>query len=121
MPISTIPMKTHRSCTIATMLSLLFCLQVVAADPAPANLHGPTLGIEDAIRVAKELVQKKKTSIADSYIDSVRLEQNRSGDRRKFWIVTWLRNAYVNDVAIKGGQTYVHVYMDGTGEVLFGE
>ena len=103
------------------MLSLLLCSSVVAADPAPAKLHGPTLGIEDALRLAKELVRKQNVSVADHYIDSTRLEQNRSGDRRKFWIVTWLRNEYVNDVAIKGGQIYVHIYMDGTGEVLHGE
>lgn len=35
--------------------------------------------------------------------------------------VTWLRNEYVNDVPIKGGQTYVHIYMDGTGEIVQGE
>lgn len=103
------------------MLSLLLCSSVVAADPTPTKLRGPTLSIEDAIRIAKELVRKQNLSVADSYIDSTRLEQNRSGDRRKCWIVTWLRNEYVNDVPIKGGQTYVHIYMDGTGKVLHGE
>lgn len=103
------------------MLSLQLCSLVIATDSTPAKLHGPTLGIEDAVRIAKELVRKQNISVADSYIDSTRLEQNRSSDRRKFWIVTWLRNEYVNDVAIKGGQTYVHIYMDGTGKVLHGE
>ena len=114
-------MKTLLSCAIATMLSLLLCPSVAAADSASAKLHGPTLSIEDAVRIAKELVRKQNVSVADSYIDSTRLEQNRSGDRRKFWIVTWLRNEYINDVPIKGGQTYVHIYMDGTGKVLHGE
>jgi hypothetical protein len=114
-------MKTLLPYVIAAIFSLLFCPSVIAADPAPAKLHGPTLGIEDAVRIAKELVRKQSISVADSYIDSTRLEQNRGGDRRKFWIVTWLRNEYVNDIPIKGGQTYVHIYMDGTGEVLHGE
>jgi hypothetical protein len=114
-------MKTLLSCAIATMVSLLLCSSVAAADPTPAKLQGPRLGIEDAVRIAKELVRKQDVSVADSYIYSTRLEQDRSGDRRKLWIVTWLRNDYVNDIAIKGGQTYVHIYMDGTGEVLHGE
>jgi hypothetical protein len=103
------------------MLSLLFFKSVVAADSGSATLHGPTLTIEDAVRIAKELVKKQNISVADSYIDSTRLDHNRSGDRRKFWVVTWLRNEYVNDVPIKGGQTYVYIYMDGTGKVRFGE
>jgi hypothetical protein len=114
-------MKTLLSCAIATVLSLLLCRSGVAADSASTKLRGPTLSIEDAVRIAKELVRKQNVNAADSYIDSTRLEQNRSGDRRKFWIVTWLRNEYVNDVPIKGGQTYVHIYMDGTGKVLHGE
>lgn len=114
-------MKTLLSCAIATMLSLLLCPSVIAADSAPAKLHGPTLSIEEAVKIAKKLVQKQQVSVADSYIDSTRLEQNRNGDRRKFWIVTWLRNEYVNEVPIKGGQIYVHIYMDGTGEVFYGE
>jgi hypothetical protein len=84
-------------------------------------LPGPTLGIEDAIRIAKDLLRKQNVSVTDSYIDSTRLEQNQSGDHRKFWIITWLRNEYLNDIAIKGGQTYVHAYLDGTAEILHGE
>jgi hypothetical protein len=114
-------MKTLLPFVIAAILSLLLCPAFVAADPAPAKLHGPKIGIEDAIRIAKELVQKQSVRVDDSYIDSTRLEQNRGGDRRKFWVVTWLRNEHVNDVPIKGGQTYVHVYMDGTGKVVHGE
>lgn len=114
-------MKTLLSWAIAAKLSFLLCQSVGAADPAPAKLHSPALGIEDAVQIAKELVRKQNVNVADSYIDSARLEQNRSGDRRKFWIVTWLRKEYVNDVPIKGGQTYVHIYMNGTGEVLYGE
>ena len=106
---------------ITPALPLLLSSSVASADPAPAKLHGPTLGIEDAMRVAKEIVRKQNVNVADSYIDSTRLEHNRSGHGRKFWIVTWLRNEYVNDVPIKGGQTYVHIYMDGTGKVLHGE
>jgi hypothetical protein len=114
-------MKTLISYSIVTMLSLLLCSSFAAADPVPAKLPGPTLGIEDAVRIAKELVRKEKFSVADSYIDSAILKQNKDGDHRKFWIVTWLRNEYFNDVPIKGGQTYVHIYMDGTGKVLHGE
>jgi hypothetical protein len=114
-------MKTLLPFVIAAILSLLLCPAFVAADAAPAKLHGPKVGIEDAIRIAKELVQKQSVRVDDSYIDSTRLGQNRGGDRRKFWVVTWLRNETVNDVPIKGGQTYVHVYMDGTGKVLHGE
>ena len=103
------------------MLSFIFFTSTGAADSTPAKLPGPKLTIDDAVRIAKELVRKHNVNIAGSYIDSMRLEQNRGGDRRKVWIVTWLRNEYVNDKAIKGGQIYVHVYMDGTGEVFFGE
>jgi hypothetical protein len=114
-------MKAILTCFIATILSLLSCASVVAADSAPPGLHGPTVGIEDAIRIARELLQKQRISVTDSYIDSTRLEQNQSGDRRKFWIVTWLRNEYFNETAMKGGQIYVHIYMDGTGEIFRGE
>jgi len=114
-------MKTPLSCALATIITIMLCSPVSAADPGPAKLHGPTLSIEDAVRIAKELVRKQNVNVADQYIDSVRLEQNRSGDVRKFWNVTWFRNEYVNDIAIKGGQTYVHIYMDGSGEVLQGE
>lgn len=114
-------MKTLLPYVMAAIFLLPLCPAAVAADAAPAKLHGPKIGIEDAIRIAKELVQKQSVRVDDSYIDSTRLEQNRGGDRRKFWVVTWLRNETVNDIPIKGGQTYVHVYMDGTGKVVHGE
>ena len=114
-------MKTLLSYAVATMLSLLLYPSFAAADPLPDKLPDPTLGIEDAIKIAKELVQKQKVSVTDSYIDSTILKQNHNGDRRKVWIVTWLRNEYLNDIPIKGGQTYVHIYMDGTGKVSHGE
>lgn len=114
-------MKRVLPYVIAAIFFLRFCQSFVAADPVPPKLRGPVLGIEDAVRIAKELVRKKGGSVTDSYIDSTRLELNRGGERGKFWIVTWLRNEYVNDVPIKGGQTYVRIYMDGTGDVLHGE
>lgn len=55
------------------MLSLLLCPSIIAANLAPAKLHGPTLSIEDAVKIAKELVRKQDVSVADSYIDSTRL------------------------------------------------
>jgi len=106
-------------CAAMVMLILVGC--TTPHHSATAKSHGPSLSIEDAVRIAKELVRTQNVGVADSYIDSTRLEQNRSGGHRKFWIVTWLRNEYVNDRPIKGGQTYVHIYMDGTGKVLHGE
>lgn len=114
-------MKTIFSFKFVMWVLLLLNVLVFAADSKDAKLPGPTLDIESALRIAKEFVQKKNVVVSGAYIDSVRLEQKRSGDRRKFWIVTWLRNEYVNDIPIKGGQTYVHVYMDGTAEVFYGE
>lgn len=114
-------MKTLFTPALVAMLSLLLYATTSSADPKPTKLPGPAITIDDALRIAKQLVQKQNVNIANSYIDSTRLEQNRNGDRSKVWIVTWLRNEFVNGSGIKGGQTYVHVYMDGTGEINFGE
>ncbi len=114
-------MKPILSYTLATGLALALSVLVFAGDSKDAKLRGPKLDVEAALRIAKEFVQKKNIVVTDQYIDSVRLEQNASGDRRKFWVVTWLRNEYANDIPIKGGQTYVYVYMDGTAEVFYGE
>ncbi|HEX8310901.1 MAG TPA: hypothetical protein VF614_06270 [Chthoniobacteraceae bacterium] len=113
-------MKTLLS-VVTAALSLLLCSPVATAEATSAKPPGPTLGIEEAIRIAKEVVRKQSVNLADSYIDSTRFDRGHDGDRRKFWLVTWLRNEYANDLPIKGGQTYVHIYMDGTGAVSYGE
>lgn len=114
-------MKTIFSFTVATGLSLLLSILAFTADSKDPKLPEPRLGIEDALRISKAFVQKQNIAVAGQYIDSVHFKQEESGNRRKFWIVTWLRNENANDVAIKGGQTYVHIYMDGTAEVFYGE
>jgi hypothetical protein len=68
-------MKKLLPLIIAAIFSLLLCPAVVDADAAPAKLHGPKVGIEDAIRMAKDLVQKQNLRVDDSCIDSTRLEQ----------------------------------------------
>ena len=84
-------------------------------------MREPRLGIEDAITTAKDFVEKRRIDVGDSYIDSARLDLNPRGDRGKFWLVTWLRKEYANGVPIKGGQTYVRIYMDKSAEVFYGE
>jgi hypothetical protein len=81
-----------------------------------SGLRMQKLAIEGALRIAKEFVEKKKIAVADSHIDSVCLRQEPYGDRREYWEVMWLRN-----IPIKGGQTSVYLYMDGTAQVFYGE
>ena len=76
----------------------------------------PAISIEDAIAKAKKYVQEKKIDVSQQYIDSVALDLNPRGDRGKFWRVAWQQNQFM-----KGGQTYIEVYMDGSVEHRHGK
>ena len=82
---------------------------------------GTVLSMDEALATARGYVKKRGIDVSKSYIDSARLDLNRRGDRGKFWLITWLPNEYANDIPIKGGQTYVHVYMNKSVEVFYGE
>ena len=82
---------------------------------------GTVLSMDEALATARAYVKKRGIDVSKHYIDSARLDLNRRGDRGKFWLITWLRNEYANDIPIKGGQTYVHVYMDKSVEIFYGE
>ncbi len=76
----------------------------------------PVISIEDAIAKAKQYVREKKLDTSQQYMDSVVLELNPGGDRGKYWRITWERNEF-----IKGGQTFINVYMDGSVTHTYGE
>jgi hypothetical protein len=103
------------------MLSLLLAASIIAAELTESKLQEPKLRIEDALTIARDFVKQHHVQVSNSYIDSTRLDLNPRGDRGKFWLVTWLRNEYANGIPIKGGQTYVRIYMDRTAEVCYGE
>jgi len=112
---------------------LLFCLALVlsgvllgcstAKPPAQpeSKLSGPKLRIEDALAIARDYVQQHHVEVADSYIDSTRLDLNPGEGRGKFWLVTWQRNESANGHFIKGGQFIMRIYMDRTVEVFYGD
>lgn len=85
----------------------------------PPQFSAPKLRIEDALAIARDYVQQHHVEVADSYIDSTRLDLNPGGDRGKFWLVTWQRNEYANGHFIKGGQFIMCIYMDRTVEVFY--
>jgi hypothetical protein len=94
---------------------------VFAAELPESKLSGPKLLIEDALSIARDYVQQHHIQVADSYIDSTRLDLNPGGARGKFWLVTWQRNEYAHGHPIKGGQFFMRIYMDRTVEVFYSD
>lgn len=114
-------MKIMFSYACAAMLPLVLIASTIAAEPSEPKLRGPTLAVEDALTIAKDFVARRRIHVADSYIDSAGLKRDPNSNRGAFWLVTWLRNEYASGISIKGGQTYVRIYMDRTAEVFYGE
>ncbi len=98
----------------------ILIFSVVALLPSMAYAQAyerePLVTLDSAVKRGREYVQDKQLDISKSYLDSVVLEQNNSGDRGKFWLLTWQEKRFV-----KGGQLYVRVYMNGQVEHGFGE
>jgi hypothetical protein len=90
---------------------------------APADSSGfppPALGPEEAMGLARATLKARGAPLTNSYIDRVQFEREpQSG--LNYWRITFLDNRYANDVPIKGGQIYVHVYLDKKVDVWFGE
>ncbi len=112
-------MSTHTSRLFA-LLPCIFCFSSIAADHEK-KLNGPPLSIEDAVTCAKEFAARHHIRVEESYINTAHLELHPKEGGGKYWLITWLRNDYANDIPIKGGQIYARIYMDRTAKVFFGE
>lgn len=85
-----------------------------------AEFPPPSLGPDEAMLLARAKLRERGISLTNFYIDRVQFERSpQTGP--KHWLITFLDNRYANDVPIKGGQTYVRVYLDRRVEVSFGE
>lgn len=91
------------------------------ADQTETNAPVPSLGIDEALAIAKTHIKNQRLDISDSYVDSVKFERFPPEKEGKFWLITYLDNRYATDLPIKGGQLYVRVYLDRTVKVLHGE
>ncbi len=87
-----------------------------AAQTSPTANQRPRVAVDEALTIAKKYVETKKIDLSQHYINSAALDLNPRGDRGKFWVITW-----VPDPLVKGGQIFVHIYMDKSAEVYFGE
>jgi hypothetical protein len=85
-----------------------------------AEFPPPPLGPDEAMLLARAKLRERGISLTNSYIDRVQFERNPQNNL-KHWLITFLDNRYANDVPIKGGQTYVRVYLDRRVDVSFGE
>lgn len=81
-----------------------------------ADARRPALTIDEALRVAQQHVETHHIDVSRHYIDSVKLDLNPRGDRGKRWIIIYELKDYA-----KGGQIFLHVYMNRSVEMFFGE
>lgn len=108
--------ETMKHC-VFILLALTFALTTSShGDDVQEPMRRPAISIEDAMAKARNYVQDKKLDVSKQYIDSVVLEPNPRGDRGRFWRVTWQQNEFM-----KGGQTYINIYMDGSVEHAYGK
>jgi hypothetical protein len=110
---------------IAALLTVLLFITFIpvsnksAATKSAAtqpDTRRPEISVAEALDIAEKYVGKHQVDITGKYIDSVRLNLNPQSTRGKYWIVSWELDKFV-----KGGQTYLHIYMDKSVEVRFGE
>ena len=103
------------------LLSLtVFAAHLFAADPTPPpapstgpalNERTPTLPITEALKVAQQYMADQKLDVSAHFISGVRyfdgVSKFGSSDKGPYWMVT-----YELKEAAKGGQYFVHVYMN---------
>ncbi len=104
--------------TTTLALSLLVCASSTATESAKPKLGPPSLSIEDALTVAKELIQTRQVDTVNSYLGAAQFEPIATS-KGSFWTFTWLDNRYATGQPIKGGQIWVRVYMDRSTEMYF--
>ena len=97
-------------------LAVVLAPTVGRAVVSQTEARRPSVGIEDALTVAKQYVESHHLDVSQHYIDSVKLDLNPRGDRGRRWVITYELNDYA-----KGGQIILHVYMDRSVERLFGK
>lgn len=82
---------------------------------------GTVLSLDEALATAKAYVKKQGIDVSKSYIDSASFEHNPRDDRGKYWLITWRRSSEHGVPMIMGGQTFVHVYMNKSVKIFYGE
>lgn len=98
---------------ILTAFAFLMACSAIAGD---SESRSPLLNIDEALAIARAFVKEHQVNVSQKHIESACLDEKAGHDQRKCWIVTWQSNAYV-----KGGETYLHIDMDGTVRVFYGE
>lgn len=81
---------------------------------AQPNIPKPTL--EEALALSKEYVKRHNIKLADFYMDSIQLERAPANKGKIYWQITWLKSQ-----PAKGGQIFIHIYMDRSVSVFYGE
>ncbi len=101
---------------IAFILIVTFAQTPNKGTTQTINDRRPEIAIDEALDIAKTYVQKHKIDVSESYIDSVQLNLNPQSKKGKYWEVTWQLNKFA-----KGGQVFLHVHMNKSVEVYYGE
>jgi hypothetical protein len=108
---------------IASLLSVtLSCVVTAQTNKAIPSAEQeslspvPSLGLEEAVRIAKSHLQEKKIGTSKHYLDNVRLLHSSTWMKGKHWIVTWKLNVFAD-----GGEIIVFVGMDKKTRMTYGE
>lgn len=87
-----------------------------AIDQPGAAYVAPRVPLEVALKLAKQAMPTRTVDVSAHFLSAVRLDSSPRGGRGPSWQVTWQPRAQA-----KGGVIFVHVYMDRTTEVIYGE
>jgi hypothetical protein len=105
-----------RKLLLATFLACASISCAQAIDQPSSVFVRPVLSLELAIDLAKQTLLARNLNVSEHYLAAIHLESNTRGDRGAYWLITWQPTT-----SVKGGVIFVHVYMNRTTEVTFGE
>jgi hypothetical protein len=108
--------------TTSLLAITLACVVIAQTNktPFPSELDlpspVPSLGLEEAIQIAKSHLQEKKIDTSKHYLDNVRLLYSSTWMKGKHWIITWKLNEFAD-----GGEIIIFVGMDKKTRMTYGK